>query len=188
MCFGTVRLLMNKHKHGCAKCKWSIIMRITPPCTIKKPKECERAVYDETKQSKSQVKFVMFSVLFCIVPRPRYNLMTYVEEVTLPRLGSGYSNVCAGQWYALRQLFWWSIKRDNLIMFILNWIYWSVLSLMRVIYLAAAMIEMNIYRWHDATANQKCRYYITSLFIRFMTSYHTCNLESKEKPQNCAVS
>lgn len=40
----------------------------------------------------------MFYVLFSIVPRLCCNVMAFIQEVTVLRLGCGQGNVSAGQW------------------------------------------------------------------------------------------
>ena len=47
-----------------------------------------------TETTKKKVSKVMFSVCFSFF----YNMMTYVQELTVLRLGCGLSNVSAGQW------------------------------------------------------------------------------------------
>ena len=67
VCFDTQWLLMHEHKHGWAMCTWSIIMRIMPPCMIKKSRNARGLSVSEMTQNKQQKKICKITVLLSML-------------------------------------------------------------------------------------------------------------------------
>lgn len=79
MCIGTEWLLIREHKHRCATWTSSLIMHIKPPWIIKKSRNMIKMRLNKPQK----IGKVTFSVLFSIVLPPHYDVIIYVQELTM---------------------------------------------------------------------------------------------------------